>query len=254
MMVEEAKTFWDHLDELRSVLIRVIVVSVLSAILVFAFKEEVFSFILAPAHSDFVTYGLLDRISGESTNFTLQMINTQLAAQFSIHVKMSLIIGLIVVSPYILYQLFVFVSPALYSNERKATKVYAGFGYIMFMLGVALSYYMIFPLTIRFLGDYQVNETIENVITLESYIDVLILLTLAMGIVFELPLLCLLFAKIGFLSSSFMKEHRRHAFVLILVVSAIITPTGDSFTLLVVSLPIYLLYEVSVCLVKIVNK
>lgn len=254
MMVEEAKTFWDHLDELRSVLIRVIVVSVLSAILVFAFKEEVFSFILAPAHSDFVTYGLLDRISGESTNFTLQMINTHLAAQFSIHVKMSLIIGLIVVSPYILYQLFVFVSPALYSNERKATKVYAGFGYIMFMLGVALSYYMIFPLTIRFLGDYQVNETIENVITLESYIDVLILLTLAMGIVFELPLLCLLFAKIGFLSSSFMKEHRRHAFVLILVVSAIITPTGDAFTLLVVSLPIYLLYEVSVCLVKIVNK
>lgn len=253
-MAEGAKSFWDHLDELRSVLIRIIVVSVLSAIVVFAFKVEVFGFILAPAHSDFVTYGLLDKVSGETSNFNLQMINTQLAAQFSVHVKMSVVIGMIVVSPYILYMLFVFVSPALYSNERRATRIYSIFGYVMFMLGVALSYYMIFPLTIRFLGDYHVSETIENVITLESYIDVLVLLTLAMGIVFELPLLCLLFAKIGLLTSAFMKEHRRHAFVLLLVVSAVITPTGDAFTLLVVSLPIYLLYEMSVWLVKLVNK
>lgn len=153
-------------------------------------------------------------------------------------------------SPYILYQLFRYVSPALYADERQyATKVVGG-GYLMFMVGVAVSYLLVFPLTFRFLGTYQVNGDVENMINLQSYISTLLTMSLAMGIVFEIPVLCWLFAKLGFLTDGFMRRYRRHAIVLILIVAAVITPTSDVFTLSVVALPMYLLYEFSILLVR----
>jgi len=120
----------------------------------------------------------------------------------------------------------------------------------MFMLGVLISYFLIFPLTFRFLGTYQVSEQVENMISLQSYISTLLMMCLAMGIVFEIPILSWLFAKLGFISADFMRRYRRHAVVIILIVAAIITPTSDVFTLLLVSLPMWLLYEVSILIVK----
>ena len=148
-------------------------------------------------------------------------------------------------------KLALIVSPALYTNERKYATRVVGSGYSMFILGVLLSYYMIFPLTFRFLGTYQVSGEVENMITLQSYISTLVIMSLAMGIVFEMPVLSWLFAKLGFLSADFMCRYRKHAVIIILIIAAIITPTSDIFTLLLVSLPMWILYEISIYIVKI---
>ena len=252
-MTDQAKSFWDHLDELRTCLIRIIIVVLAGAIVAFAMKTEVFSIVLAPTKSDFITYRWFSQF-GDIADFNLNLINTQLTSQFSVHMQVSIIIGIICVSPYILYSIFAFVSPALYENERKYARLLVVAGYIMFMIGVALCYFLIFPLTIRFLGDYQVSDDVANIITLSSYIDTLTMLTLMLGIVFELPILCMLLGKMGILTADFMKEYRRHAIVIILIVAAIITPTTDVMTLMLVTLPIYLLYEVSIFAVKMINK
>lgn len=252
-MTDQAKSFWDHLDELRTCLIRIIIVVLVGAIVAFAMKTEVFSIVLAPTKSDFITYRWFSQF-GEIADFNLNLINTQLTSQFSVHMQVSIIIGIICVSPYILYSIFAFVSPALYENERKYARLLVVAGYIMFMIGVALCYFLIFPLTIRFLGNYQVSDDVANIITLSSYIDTLTMLTLMLGIVFELPILCMLLGKMGILTADFMKEYRRHAIVIILIVAAIITPTTDVMTLMLVTLPIYLLYEISILAVKMINK
>lgn len=225
----------------------------MGAIVAFAMKTEVFSIVLAPTKSDFITYRWFSQF-GDIADFNLNLINTQLTSQFSVHMQVSIIIGIICVSPYILYSIFAFVSPALYENERKYARLLVVAGYIMFMIGVALCYFLIFPLTIRFLGNYQVSDDVANFITLSSYIDTLTMLTLMLGIVFELPILCMLLGKMGILTADFMKEYRRHAIVIILIVAAIITPTTDVMTLMLVTLPIYLLYEISILAVKMINK
>ena len=225
----------------------------MGAIVAFAMKTEVFSIVLAPTKSEFITYRWFSQF-GDIADFNLNLINTQLTSQFSVHMQVSIIIGIICVSPYILSSIFAFVSPALYENERKYARLLVVAGYIMFMIGVALCYFLIFPLTIRFLGNYQVSDDVANIITLSSYIDTLTMLTLMLGIVFELPILCMLLGKMGILTADFMKEYRRHAIVIILIVAAIITPTTDVMTLMLVTLPIYLLYEISILAVKMINK
>ncbi|WP_072530224.1 twin-arginine translocase subunit TatC [Bacteroides ilei] len=252
---EEAMSFWEHLDVLRGSLVRMVLVTVICGLIAFLFKDEVFSIILAPKYDDFIVYRLFDRISkgltGTGTShFSVQLVNTGLAQQFIIHMKTSVYVGLLFASPYILYLLFRFVSPALYADERKYSVRVVTWGYVMFLLGVLLSYFLIFPLTFRFLGTYQVSEDVTNLITLDSYMSTLMTLNLAMGIIFELPLLCWLLAKLGLLKAGLMKRFRKQAFVAILVVAAIITPTSDAFTMLVVALPVWLLYEASILIVK----
>ena len=225
------------------------------AVVAFFFKEALFSVILAPKDADFITYRWLYFFSGwvtdeQAQDFYVKLINTGLAQQFMIHMKVAMCTGVLCASPYILYQLFRFVSPALYANERKYVVRVVGYGYIMFMVGVLISYFLIFPLTFRFLGTYQVSDQVENMISLQSYISTLLMMSLAMGIVFEIPILSWLFAKLGFISADFMRRYRRHAVVIILVVATIITPTSDVFTLLLVSFPMWLLYEVSIWIVK----
>lgn len=247
----DGQTFWEHLDALRYVLIKITAVTVLAGIVAFVFKEKLFSFVLAPKDAGFITYDILFDISrifdgSDNRDFSVQLINTGLAEQFIIHVKTAMCAGILCASPYIIYQLFRFVSPALYSNEKKYVISAVGSGYIMFMLGAAVGYFIIFPLTFRFLGTYQVADDVPNMISLQSYISTLIMMCLAMGIVFEMPVLTWLFARLGFISSSFMRRYRRHAIVIILTVAAIITPTSDVFTLLAVSLPMWLLYEASI--------
>ena len=251
----EKQSFWDHLDILRASLVKIAAVTVVFAVVAFFFKEALFSVILAPKDADFITYRWLYFFSGwvtdeQAQDFYVKLINTGLAQQFMIHMKVAMCTGVLCASPYILYQLFRFVSPALYANERKYVVRVVGYGYIMFMVGVLISYFLIFPLTFRFLGTYQVSDQVENMISLQSYISTLLMMSLAMGIVFEIPILSWLFAKLGFISADFMRRYRRHAVVIILVVAAIITPTSDVFTLLLVSLPMWLLYEVSIWIVK----
>ena len=251
----EKQSFWDHLDILRASLVKIAAVTAVFAVVAFFFKEALFSVILAPKDADFITYRWLYFFSGwvtdeQAQDFYVKLINTGLAQQFMIHMKVAMCTGVLCASPYILYQLFRFVSPALYANERKYVVRVVGYGYIMFIVGVLISYFLIFPLTFRFLGTYQVSDQVENMISLQAYISTLLMMSLAMGIVFEIPILSWLFAKLGFISADFMRRYRRHAVVIILVVAAIITPTSDVFTLLLVSLPMWLLYEVSIWIVK----
>ena len=251
---KDKQSFWGHLDVLRAAIVRIVAVAVVFGIAAFCFKEKLFAVVLAPKNDGFITYRLFNRIAawagGETGSFTVQLINTGLAGQFIIHMKAALCAGVLCASPYILYQLFRFVSPALYVNERKYVVQVVGGGYAMFALGVAVSYFLIFPLTFRFLETYQVSGEVENMIALQSYISTLMTMSLAMGLVFEIPILSWLFAKLGFLSADFMRKYRKHAIVVILVVAAIITPTSDVFTLSLVSLPIWILYETSILLVS----
>lgn len=248
------QSFWEHLDVLRAAIIRIVAVAVVFGIAAFFFKEQLFDIVLAPKDDKFITYRLLNRIAAWAgstmDSFSVRLINTGLAQQFIIHMKTALCAGVLCASPYILYQLFRFVSPALYDNERKYATRMVGGGYAMFSLGVLVSYFLIFPLTFRFLGTYQVSGEVDNLISLDSYISTLVMMCLAMGIVFEIPILSWLFAKLGFLSAEFMRKYRKHAIVIILAVSAIITPTSDVFTLSLVALPMWILYEVSILIVK----
>ena len=242
-------TFWDHLDVLRSSLIRMAVVVVLLAVAAFVMKDALFSVVLAPRSSDFVSYRLLGVDA-----FSLHLMNTGLTEQFMVHMRTALYAGLLLASPYVLYELFRFVSPGLYDNERRYAVWIVGAAYIMFLVGTAVNYFVVFPLTVRFLGTYQVSPDVDNMLTLQSYIDTLLGMNLVMGVVFELPVVCGLLGHMGLLTSGMMAEYRRHAVVAILVVAAIITPTTDVFTLFVVALPIYLLYEMSIQIVRLTKR
>ena len=247
-MKTEPLTFWDHLDVLRSSLIRMGVAIVVFAVAAFCLKEELFSVVLAPRSSDFVTYRLLG-----VDPFSIHLMNTGLTEQFMIHMRTAIYAGLLVASPYILYELFRFVSPGLYQNERRYAVWIVGAAYVMFLVGTLTNYFVVFPLTVRFLGTYQVSPDVANMLTLQSYVDTLIGMSLVMGVVFELPVVCGLLGRMGLINSHMMSEYRRHAIVAILVVAAIITPTTDMFTLFVVALPIYLLYEMSIQIVKLMS-
>ena len=238
-------TFWDHLDELRSVIIRTVVVTVVVAAVAFCLKEQLFEIVLAPRTSDFITY----RLFGVEP-FSIHLMNTGLTEQFMTHLKTAMYAGLLVASPYITYLLFRFVSPALYDNERKYATLLCTSGYLMFMLGTLLNYFLIFPLTVKFLGTYQVSPDVANMLTLQSYMDTLLMMNLIMGIVFELPVVSWILGRMGLVNAQMMQSMRRHAIVAILVIAAIITPTTDAFTLFIVALPIWLLYEVSILIVK----
>ena len=243
-MSEQPATFWEHLDVLRWTIVRSLVAVVVFAVIAFCLKEWLFAVVLAPTTNNFITFRLMG-----SPDFAIHLINTGLTEQFMTHMRTAAYAGLLCASPYVLYQLFRFVSPGLYQNERRAAYWIVGSAYLMFLVGTLVCYFIIFPLTVRFLGTYQVSTDIDNMLTLQSYIDTLISMCLVIGLVFELPVVCSILGKMGLVSGGLMRNYRRHAVVAILVVAVIITPTTDIFTLLVVSLPIWLLYEVSIWLV-----
>ncbi len=248
-MEEGTGTFWDHLEELRNCLLRIVGITVTVAVVAFALKGPLFDIVLAPTRDDFFVYRLIG-----AGSFHINLINTGLTEQLMMHLKMALYAGLLMASPYVSYELFQFISPALYQNERRYTVRATGSAYLLFIIGTVVNYVLIFPFTLRFLGTYQVSEEVTNMLTLQSYVDTLINMSLMMGLVFELPVLCWLLAKTGVLTSSLMRQYRRHAVVAILVVAAIITPTTDVFTLTVVSLPIWGLFEFSIFIVGMTEK
>ena len=248
-------TFWEHLDELRSTVLKATALMVVFSIVAFLFKDELFQIVLAPKNDDFITYRVFCMYGGifgrpDTIIFEINLINTGLAGQFAIHMKTAMWAGFLCALPYIIYLLFRFIAPALHEKELKYATYICGWGYLMFVLGVLIDYFLVFPLTFHFLGTYQVSSEVANMISLQSYMDTLILLSLAMGIVFEMPLLSWLLGKMNILSSDMMRKYRRHSYVAILIIAAIITPTSDIFTLIVVSLPMGMLYEISILITR----
>ncbi len=241
-------SFWDHLDELRSVLIRCVVAWGICAVAAFCFRDALFAFLFAPAHPDFITYCLLRSLPCEEGwgEVSVSFINTQLAAQFTTHMQVAALAGLVIAFPYLVWQLYGFLSPALYANEKRAAGRIIGFGTLLFLCGVALNYLVIFPFAFRFLATYQVQPEVVNQIALDSYVSTLLILSLLMGFLFEMPLVAWALGKAGLLEAAWLKRYRRHALVALMIVAAVITPTGDAFTLLLVTIPLYLLYELSI--------
>ena len=248
-MHDDDLTFWGHVDVLRSCLVRIIVVTVVCGLAAFNFKETLFGIVLAPSKYSFVSYKLF-----HSAPFHINLVNIGLTEQFMIHVKTAFSFGFLIASPYVLYVLYRFIAPALYRREKHyAVRVVLG-GYVMFVLGLLVNYFVIFPLTVRFLGTYQVSESVHNMLSLQSYIDTLMMMSIMFGILFEIPIISWLLALFGLLKAEWMQRYWRQALVIIIIIAAIITPTGDAFTLAIVSLPIWLLYELSILIVKATNK
>lgn len=241
-------SFWDHLDELRSVLIRCVVAWGICAVAAFCFRDALFAFLFAPSHPDFITYRLLRSLPcGEGWGeVSISFINTRLAAQFTVHMQVAALAGLVIAFPYLLWQLYGFLSPALYPHEKRAAGRIIGFGTLLFLCGVALNYLVIFPFAFRFLATYQVQPEVVNRIALDSYVSTLLILSLLMGILFEMPLVAWALGKAGLLEAAWLRQYRRHALVALMILAAVITPTGDAFTLMLVTIPLYLLYELSI--------
>lgn len=251
-------TFWDHFEELRGVIFRIAVVVVVLAVAAFCVMRPFFDYvILAPCHADFPTYSALGFIRGDGdflpdfsgTEFDVSLMTINLGSQFMTHMSASIWLAVTVAFPVIIWLLWRFVSPGLYERERRGAVRAFGFGLLLFYLGVLVGYFIVFPMALRFLSTYQLNPDIAVNLTLDSYMDTFYMIMLAMGVVFEIPLLCWMLGKIGFLNRNFFRRYRRHAIVVSAALAAIITPTSDAFTLLVVFIPIYGLWELSAFLV-----
>ena len=258
-MSEKEMSFWDHLEEFRWTIIRVLGALGILTVVGFIIIPKIFdSIIMAPRSSDFITYRFFENaskylpflpdFSGDS--FHVTMLNINMTTQFMTYISSSFAFAVLFTIPYILYELWRFVSPALYENEAKGIKTAFAFGGFMFVIGCLVGYFLVFPLIFRFLITFELSESIENMISLDSYMSNFYTLILIMGIVFELPLVAWLLSKLGLIYRSFFKKFRRHAIVGSLVLAALITPSGDPFSLFVVTIPLYMLWEISAFVVK----
>lgn len=253
-------SFWEHIDVLRGVVFKAMLLVLIVMVALFSVMHRIFNdVILAPCHSDFFLYKWLEKVAkadltglGDGVmipNFKVELINTELTSQFMIHISTSFWLALLLSMPGILMLFWHFVSPGLYVAERRAARFCLLIGSGLFYVGVAVGFVAVFPLTLRFLASYQLSDLIPNYISINSYMDTLLGLCGAMGLMFELPPVAWLLGRVGVLNRSFFTEYRRHAVVVLLTISAIITPTGDPVTLMLVFIPLYLLWEVSALLV-----
>jgi sec-independent protein translocase protein TatC len=250
---ENEMSFLEHLEELRWHLIRSILAILVFAVLAFIFKSIVFDrIILAPKTPEFFTnrllckFGNLVHVKSLCINTKpLDLISIKMAGQFSMHIMVSLIAGLVIAFPYVFFEFWRFIIPALYMNEKKHARGAVFYSSLLFMLGVLFGYFIIVPLSVQFLGTYRVSEQVSNQINLISYVTTLSSVVLASGIVFELPIVVFFLSKVGLVTPGFLKKFRKHAFILILILSAIITPP-DIFSQVLVAVPLVILYEVSI--------
>lgn len=247
-------SFLDHLEELRWHLIRATLAIVLIAIIAFIFKGTMFDIIFGPKNPDFVSYEILCKISrffgaekgciadGEM-DFIIQ--SRKVAGQFSAAIWTSIMAGVVIGFPYILYEFWKFISPGLYENERKTSRGFIVIASFLFFLGVAFGYYMVAPLSINFLATFKISSAIQNEFDIDSYIGLVRASVLASGLIFELPIIMYFLTKIGLVTPEFLKKNRKYALVIVLVLAAIITPP-DISTQVIVAIPIIILYEVSI--------
>lgn len=248
-------SFLSHLEDLRWHLVRSVVVITVLSVVLFIYNDIVFGkIIFGPKHPDFLTYKLLCKFSyfigaGESMcirELPFDLINTQLSGQFTMHMWVSFLGGVIVGFPYLLWEIWRFIKPALHEKERKNTRGFVFFASLLFMTGICFSYFMIVPLTINFLGSYQVSSDVTNMVSMSSYISTVTTLTIATGIVFELPIVVYFLTRFGIMTPTFMRKYRRHATVVILILAGVITPSPDISSQLLVAVPLYMLYEFSI--------
>ncbi len=247
-------SFLQHLEVLRWHLVRSTVAIIVFATLAFVSKSILFDqIIFGPKNPHFITYRLFCQLTSQFSSEGLfcmdtmpfDILNTKMAGQFSTHIWVSLVAGFIVAFPYIIWELWRFIKPGLHSTERKYSRWVLFFSAILFMVGVLFGYYLIAPLSIQFLGTYTVSSDVTNFIDLNSYISTVSSVTLATGLVFELPIIVYFLAKVGLITPEWMRTYRKHAFVVILILSAVITPP-DIMSQVLVTLPIIGLYQMSI--------
>lgn len=249
-------TFLEHLEELRWTLVRSAVAVVACTILAFVYKDFLFdTVILAPQRPDFITYRVfchlamkfgLDRsFCADNTGFTL--MNTTMGGQFMVHIMVAFTAGIVLAFPYVLWEIWRFVKPGLGGGEKRAVHGVVFFATVLFLMGVAFGYYVLAPMSIQFLGTYSVSASVPNMVDLNSYIGTITSMTLWTGVVFELPMVVYFLARTGLVGAEFLRTYRRHAYVVILIIAAIITPP-DVTSQLLVSLPLMALYEASITL------
>ncbi len=236
-------SFWDHLEALRGTLIRSGVAVCLCSLVFLAFPHQLFYAVLWPTQPDFILYSLL------GLDFRMTLINTEVSAQFFMHLKVSLLCGLVIAFPYVIYELWKFVAPALYEHERRAVRNGFLLSSGLFYLGVVVGYMVVLPVCLMFFMNYTVSDAVANTITLGSYMSLFTSMVFLIGLLFEFPTVILVLSGMGLVSRSQLRKLRKYAFVIVLILSAFITPS-DPFSMFVLAVPLYGLYELSILLCK----
>jgi len=249
--------FMDHLEELRWHLLRGIVAVFICMILAFVNMKFIFrNVILAPAQADFWTYKVLCKLSSvtcvDQLNFALQ--SRLLSGQFTMHFVASFTIGFIIGFPYLFWEIWRFIKPGLYLNERQGAQGTVLFVTALFAIGTLFGYFVIAPMSINFLANYTLDESIVNEFDITSYVGTLCMIVLAGGLMFQLPVVVMVLSKIGVMTPAFMRKYRKHSIVVLMIIAAIITPSPDVLSQLLVGIPLYLLYEMSIFISAIMNK
>ena len=236
-------SFWDHLDVLRGTLFRSIIAIVLVSVVFLAMPERLFKAVLWPTTPDFLLYRWL------GLAFSMDLINIEVSAQFFVHLKVSVIMAAVVAFPYIVWEIWKFIAPALYDNEKKAVRKAFGMSSFLFYLGVAVGYFIVLPVCLMFFMNYTVSDAVQNTISLSSYISLFTSMVFLIGLLFEFPTVVLVLSHLGLLTRKQLREFRKAAFVVILILAALITPS-DPFSMFVLSIPLYALYEFSILVCK----
>jgi sec-independent protein translocase protein TatC len=251
-------SFWEHIEDLRWHIIRIIIAIAAAGIAFFANKKFLFDdIIFAPKNPNFITYRVLCWLGSKihvysicRTDFDYSITNMDLAAQFMTHIRVSFMMGLIAVFPYVLFEIWTFVKPALYEKELKNLRGVVVWTAVLFYIGILFGYFVLMPMSVNYLGTYHVSDSVRNTINLTSFIDVVTGLVFITGLVFEFPMVIFFVAKLGLVGDKSMRQFRRFAIVGVLVVAMLITPSPDVFSQILVAVPLYILYEVSILVAK----
>ncbi|MCZ4242788.1 twin-arginine translocase subunit TatC [Pedobacter punctiformis] len=254
--LEAEMSFFDHLDVLRKHLIRAVIAVTVFTGIAFYFNEELLDkVIFGPKKPDFWTYRMMCKLVelfprlGQDMcikKINGEIINTEMAGQFNLQLNVCVMAGIVAGFPYLLWEIWRFIKPALHENERKSASGFVFFASVLFMIGILFGYFVVCPLSVNFLTGYTVSTEIKNTFTVDSYLSSVATLTLGTGIIFELPVIIFILSKLGLMTPKLMRSSRRYAAVIILIISAIVTPTPDIMTMLIVATPLFLLYELSI--------
>ncbi|NRF39261.1 twin-arginine translocase subunit TatC [Pedobacter foliorum] len=254
--LEAEMSFFDHIDVLRKHLLRALAVVLVLTIGAFYYTDFIFNtIIMGPKNPSFWTYRmmckLVERFPSIGPEFCItkidaKIINTEMAGQFTLQLNSCVMVGIILGIPYLLFEIWLFIKPALHDNERKSASGFVAFASFLFFLGILFGYYIICPLSINFLTNFTVSPEIQNTFTIDSYLSSVMTLTLGSGVIFQLPVIIFILSKLGVMTPAFMRASRRYSTVLILIIAAVVTPTADPYTMLIVALPLFLLYELSI--------
>lgn len=255
--LEAEMSFFDHLDVLRKHLLRTLAVVTVFVCIAFYYSDFIWgTIIMGPKKASFWTYRMMCKLTDAFpsviskdfciTKIDAKLINTEMSGQFTMQMNSCIMAGVMLGIPYLLFEVWLFVKPALHQTERKSARGFVAFASFLFFLGVLFGYYIIAPLSINFLLNFTVDDSIANTITVDSYLSTILTLSLGSGIIFQLPVVIFILSKLGIMTPSFMRASRRYAVVLILIVAAVVTPTADPYTMMIVAMPLFLLYELSI--------